>query len=66
MGRVEISKEGTAACAKLQAQKRLSGSTDQLKTAALSKYTETELKQTYRKGEITRRQQERQTGKTPE
>lgn len=59
---VEISAEGQAACAK-QEQAENAGAY-QYEAEDLSKYTDTELKQMYRKGEITRQEYEEETGET--
>ena len=59
---VEISAEGQAACAK-QEQAENAG-VYQYEAEDLSEYTDTELKQMYRKGEITRQEYEDETGET--
>ena len=68
MDRVEISGEGKAACAKLQMQKAASSSDSETENSVedLSQYTNAELKQMYRRGEITCQQYEKQTGETLE
>ncbi len=67
MDRVEISKEGQAASAQFQEQQTdvdLAGY--QAVAEDLSEYTDTELKQMYYKGEITRQEYEDETGKVLE
>lgn len=59
---VEISAEGQAACAKQEQTDR--AETYQYEAEDLSEYTDTELKQMYRKGEITRQEYEDETGET--
>ena len=66
---VEISEDGQAASVKLQEQKAArpeTEQTDQYETEDLSEYTDTELKQMYYKGEITRQEYEDETGETLE
>lgn len=67
MDRVEISQEGQAASAKIQEQTS-SEAAEGYKYEAedLSEYTDTELKQMYYKGEITRQEYEDETGETLE
>lgn len=59
---VEISAEGQTACAKQEQTE--SAETYQYEMEDLSEYTDTELKQMYRKGEITRQEYEEETGET--
>ena len=61
---VEISTEGRAACAGLQGEQ--AEGTYQYEAEDLSEYTDTELRQMYRRGEITRQEYEDETGKTVE
>ncbi len=66
--RVEISAEGQAASAKLQKQQADTETAEgeRYETEDLSAYTDTELKQMYYKGEITRQEYEDETGMTLE
>lgn len=68
MDTVEISKEGQAASAKLQQQSTDVAATEdyQYEVEDLSQYTDTELKQMYYNGEITRQEYEDETGETLE
>lgn len=72
MDTVEISAEGKAASAKLQVQQSgtdaETGETEsyQYETDDLSKYTDAELKQMYKRGEITRQEYEKKTGEVLE
>lgn len=59
---MEISAEGQAACAKQEQADRAEAY--QYEAEDLSEYTDTELKQMYRKGEITRQEYEEETGET--
>lgn len=59
---VEISAEGQAACAKQEQADHAEAY--QYEAEDLSEYTDTELKQMYRKGEITRQEYEDETGET--
>lgn len=61
---VEISAEGQAACAKRE--QAASAEAYPYKAEDLSEYTDTELKQMYRRGEITRQEYEDETGETVE
>lgn len=61
---VEISTEGRAACAGLQGEQ--AEGTYQYEAEDLSEYTDAELRQMYRRGEITRQEYEDETGKTVE
>lgn len=63
---VEISEKGKAASAKLQGQSSGTASVEQYEAEDLSEYTDTELKQMYYNGEITRQEYEDETGKTLE
>ena len=66
---LEISEDGRAASVKLQEQKAARPEmeqTDQYEAEDLSEYTDTELKQMYYKGEITRQEYEDETGETLE
>ena len=64
---VEISAEGRAASALPQEQQTDAVSEGyQAEVEGLSGYTDTELKQMYYKGEITRQEYEDETGKTLE
>ena len=58
---VEISAEGRAACAGLQGEQ---AEAYRYEAEDLSEYTDTELRQMYRKGEITRQEYEDETGET--
>ena len=60
MDTVEISAEGRAASTKLQ--KQSAAAAEQYELEDLSQYTDTELKQMYYKGEITRQEYEGETG----
>ncbi len=68
MDKVEISAEGQAASAKLQSQQTKTGAAaaevKQHEAEDLSEYTDTELKQLYYTGEITRQEYEDETGGT--
>lgn len=68
MDTVEISAEGKAASAQLQSQQTeaetAAAEAEQYQTEDLSEYTDTELKQMYCKGEITRQKYEDETGET--
>lgn len=68
MDRVEISQEGQAASDKLQEQQTGSEAAEgyEYKVEDLSEYTDTELKQMYYNGEITRQEYEDETGETLE
>lgn len=68
MDTVETSKVGRAASAKLPKQQNASETSEEVQsgTKDLSKYTDSELKQMYLKGEITRQEYEKETGKTLE
>jgi len=68
MDRVEISAEGQAASAKVQEKQVSTGSTEgyQYEVEDLSEYTDTELKQMYYEGDITRQEYEDETGETLE
>ena len=59
---VEISAEGQAACARQEQAENTEAY--QYEAEDLSEYTDTELRQMYRKGEITRQEYEEETGKT--
>ena len=67
MDTVEISAEGRAASAQLQGQQAetdtVSAEVEQHEAEDLSEYSDTELKQMYYKGEITRQEYENETGK---
>lgn len=63
---VEISAEGQAACARLQGEQAEDTGVYQYEAEDLSEYTDTELKQMYRRGEITRQEYEDETGETVE
>lgn len=65
---VEISKAGKAASAKMQGQQEEPAAAEeyQLEAEDLSQYTDTELKQMYYNGEITRQEYEDETGETLE
>ena len=68
MDTVEISEEGRrAASAQLQRQQpeTAAAEAEQYEAEDLSKYSDTELRQMYYKGEITRREYEDETGETP-
>ncbi len=62
MDTVEISKEGRAASVQLQEQQAEAVAMEQYEAEDLSKYTDTELKQMYYQGEITRQEYEDETG----
>ena len=63
MDRVEISAEGQVASAKLQEKSGTEAAEGyQYEAEDLSKYTDTELKQMYYKGEITRQEYEDEVG----
>lgn len=66
MDTVEISEEGRAASAKLQEQQpeTAAAEVEQYEAEDLSEYTDTELKQMYYKGEITRQEYMDETGET--
>ena len=67
MDRVEISKEGQAVSIHLQEQQaNVASDGYQAEVENLSEYTDTELKQMYYKGEITRQEYEDETGETLE
>ena len=67
MDTVEISDEGRAASAQLQGQQtEAAAETEQAEVEDLSEYTDTELKQMYYKGEITRQEYEDETGEVLE
>lgn len=68
MDRVEISQEGQAASAKLQEQQTDSEAAEgyEYEVEDLSEYMDTELRQMYYKGEITRQKYEDETGETLE
>ena len=66
MDKVEISKEGQAASVQTQNQQTESeaaaAKVEQYEAEDLSEYTDSELKQMYYKGEITRQEYEDETG----
>ena len=68
MDTVEISAEGRAASVKLQSQQIETGiaaaKVERYESEDLSEYTETELKQMYYKGELTREEYEDETGES--
>jgi len=68
MDTVEISETGKAASARLQTRQADSDAAEgyQLEVEDLSEYTDTELKQMYYRGEITRQEYEEETGETLE
>lgn len=70
MDRVEISKEGQAASAQMQGQQTGSeaaaAEVERYEAEDLSEYTDSELKQMYYKGEITRQEYEDETGEVLE
>ena len=68
MDTVEISEEGRAASAQLQGQQTetAAAEVEQYEAEDLSKYSDTELKQMYYNGEITRQEYEDETGETLE
>lgn len=66
MDTVEISEEGQAASAKAEVRQDTAAEAYQYEAEDLSKYTDTELKQMYRQGEITRQEYEEETGETLE
>lgn len=59
---VEISTEGRAACAGFQGKQAEGAEAYQYEAEDLSEYTDTELKQMYRRGEITSQEYEDETG----
>lgn len=63
MDTVEISAEGKIASAQAEADTE-SAEVEQYQAEDLSEYTDTELKQMYYKGEITRQEYEDETGET--
>ncbi len=68
MDTIEISKEGRAASAQLQGQQpeTAAAEVEQYEAEDLSEYTNTELKQMYYNGDITRQEYEDETGETLE
>lgn len=68
MDTVEISEEGRAASVQMQSQKieteTAAANVEQYEAEDLSEYTDTELKQMYYKGEITRQEYIDETGDT--
>lgn len=70
MDTVEISEEGRAISAQLQGQQTetetAAAEVEQYEAEDLSEYTDTELKQMYYKGEITRQEYEDETGEALE
>lgn len=66
MDTVEISEEGMAASAMIQEQKTETSTVDEYETEELSEYTNSELRQMYYRGEITRQEYEDETGETLE
>lgn len=68
MDTIEISEEGRAASAQLQGQQpeTAAAEVEQYEAEELSEYTNTELKQMYYNGDITRQECEDETGKTLE
>ena len=66
MDTIEISEEGRAASAQLQGQQpeTAAAEVEQYEAEDLSEYTDTELKQMYYKGEITRQEYMDETGET--
>ena len=68
MDTVEISAEGRAASAQLQGQQAetdtVSAEVEQHEAEDLSEYTDSEMKQMYYKGKITRQEYEDETGET--
>ena len=63
---VEISAEGRAANAQAQERTSDTSAVEQYEAEDLSEYTNTELRQMYYKGEITRQEYEDETGETLE
>ena len=63
---VEISAEGRAANAQAQERTSDTSAVEQYEAKDLSEYTNTELRQMYYKGEITRQEYEDETGETLE
>lgn len=65
---VEISEEGRAASARFQAQRAEKAPVEEIKyeTEDLSEYTNSELKQMYYRGDITRQEYEDETGEVLE
>ena len=61
---VEISAEGRAANAQTQERTSDTSAVEQYEAEDLSEYTNTELRQMYYKGEITRQEYEEETGET--
>lgn len=61
---VEISAEGRAANVQSQEQTSNTPTAEQYEAEDLSEYTDTELRQMYYKGEITRQEYEDETGET--
>ena len=61
---VEISAEGRAANAQTQERTSDTSAVEQYEAKDLSEYTNTELRQMYYKGEITRQEYEEETGET--
>ena len=61
---VEISAEGRAANAQAQERTSDTSAVEQYEAKDLSEYTNTELRQMYYKGEITRQEYEEETGET--
>ena len=61
---VEISAEGRAANAQAQERTSDTSAVEQYEAEDLSEYTNTELRQMYYKGEITRQEYEEETGET--
>lgn len=66
MDTVEISAEGRAAIAQFQEQAADTAAVEQYESENLSEHTDTELKQMYYKGKITRQEYIDETGETPE
>lgn len=70
MDTVEISEEGKAASVQMQRQQTRTETAaeemEQYEAEDLSEYTDTELRQMYYKGEITRKEYEDETGETLE
>ena len=68
MDTVEISEEGRAAGARLQERQTepAAAEAERYEVEDLSEYTDTELRQMYYKGEITRQEYEDETGETLE
>ena len=61
---MEISAEGRAANAQAQERTSDTSAVEQYEAKDLSEYTNTELRQMYYKGEITRQEYEEETGET--